>query len=86
MENVIERVRLLAAGPSIKESDIRQELISGGRVIDNKPHIDVLEVSEKQKIERILQEEKYNYTQAAKKIGISRTTLWRKLREWDRVH
>jgi PAS domain S-box-containing protein len=86
LENVIERVRLLATGPSIQESDVRQELTSGGRVIDNKPHIDVLELSEKQKIERILHEEKYNYTQAAKKIGISRTTLWRKLREWDRVH
>ena len=83
LENVIERVRLLAPGPLIEEIDVRQELISCGRVIDNVARADILGVSEKQKIERILLEEKYNYTQAAKKIGISRTTLWRKLREWD---
>jgi len=41
---------------------------------------------EGQKIERIFLEEKYKYTQSDKKLGISRTTLSRKLREWLRFH
>ena len=89
LENVIERIRLLAKGSIIEEMDVRQELASWTRFKDNESSMDMTdsaEISEKQKIERILLEEKYNYTQTAKRMGISRTTLWRKLREWDRVH
>ena len=89
LENVIERIRLLAKGLIIDEMDVRQELASWTHSNDKKSSremIDATEITEKQKIERILLEEKYNYTQTAKRIGISRTTLWRKLREWDRTH
>lgn len=40
-----------------------------------------LERVEKETIEQILEEEDFNYTRAAKRLGISRTTLWRKMRK-----
>jgi len=81
LENVIERLRLLAHGPVIDEDDVRMELANISPQIADAVDDD-LEASEKQRIEQILQEEKYNYTRAAKRAGISRSTLWRKLREW----
>lgn len=90
LENVFERILLLAQGPKIEELDVRRELDSIGQVTWNSSRFggsdhesDRLDVLERKKIEQILVEEKYNYTQAAKRIGISRTTLWRKLREWE---
>ena len=85
LENVIERVMLLAKGPLIEESDLWQDLPDGGTLIKGKLSGDRLEVMEKQKIEQILLEEKYNYTKAAKRLGVSRTTLWRKIRIWEKV-
>ena len=32
---------------------------------------------------RILQEEDYNYSRAAKRLGIHRTTLWRKMKKYQ---
>ena len=37
---------------------------------------------EKEHIERVLARHRGNATAAAKQLGISRTTLWRKLREY----
>jgi len=82
LENVIERVTLLAKGPLIEESDLWQDLPAGGTLIKSELKCDRLEVMEKQKIEQILLDEKFNYTKAAKRLGVSRTTLWRRIRDW----
>jgi len=79
---VIERVTLLAKGPLIEESDLWQDLPAGGTLIKSELKCDRLEVMEKQKIEQILLDEKFNYTKAAKRLGVSRTTLWRRIRDW----
>jgi transcriptional regulator with PAS, ATPase and Fis domain len=80
LENVIERVVLISKSGIIDEGELRREFPDYQRVEDE-DCINDLEKLEKQKIEQILLEEKYNYSQAAKKLGISRTTLWRKIRE-----
>jgi len=85
LENVIERVTLLTKGPLIEESDLWQELPDGGTLSKRELSSDRLEVMEKQKIEQILLEEKFNYTQTARRLGFSRTTLWRKIRDWENV-
>ena len=89
LENVIERIRLLCKGSIIEELDVRQEFASWAHLSDGQASMHKpgsVDVSEKQKIEQVLLEEKYNYTQTAKRMGISRTTLWRKLREWHKIH
>lgn len=77
LENVIERARLLAEGPVIEEHVVRRELPgqAPGAAGQARPAL-----AEQSNLEQILFEEKYNYTQAARRLGISRTTLWRKLR------
>lgn len=40
-----------------------------------------LEEMERSFLEQVLAEENYNYTRAAKRLGIHRTTLWRKLKK-----
>lgn len=84
LENVIERIKLLAPGPFIEEMMVRQELSACGHETSGMISPDKSGVLSRQNIEQILFEEKYNYTQAAKRLGISRTTLWRKLRQKDK--
>ncbi len=85
LRNVIERLRLLSAGPLIIVADVMQEL-----AIPEHKHKDeylsslkTSEDLEKEKIGLMLEEEKYNHTRVAKRLGISRSTLWRKLKGWN---
>lgn len=80
LENVIERVALMSKGGIIEESDFRREF-SDYELCDSKECSSKFGGLQKQKIEQVLLAEKYNYSQAAKRLGISRTTLWRKVRE-----
>ncbi|TWH45752.1 sigma 54-interacting transcriptional regulator [Sporomusa sp. KB1] len=81
LENVIERVKLLAAGPFIEEVMVRQELAAYGPVVSDTPSTAARDGVARHEIEQVLFEEKYNYTRTAQRLGISRTTLWRKLRQ-----
>ncbi|WP_434133833.1 sigma 54-interacting transcriptional regulator [Sporomusa sphaeroides] len=84
LENVIERLALLVKKQMIDEKDIGRELCDERFLLKNDSVTsgDNLNLWERQKIEQILLEERYNYTRAAKRLGVSRTTLWRKLKEW----
>ena len=83
LRNVIERLRLLSTGTMIEESDVRQELSGAAPQHERAPLAKTAEEMEKQKIMQLLEEEKYNHTRVAKKMGISRSTLWRKLKGWN---
>ena len=87
LENVIERLALLVKKQIIDEKDIGRELCDERFLLKTEPVKigDNLNLWERQKIEQILLEERYNYTRAAKRLGVSRTTLWRKLKEWDQA-
>ncbi|MDR3565177.1 MAG: sigma 54-interacting transcriptional regulator [Negativicutes bacterium] len=82
LENVIERVALLAAGPMIEEADISRELVIADKPSEQESGGDQLRVLERKQIEQVLLEEKYNYTKTAQRLGINRTTLWRKMQSW----
>lgn len=43
----------------------------------------VLQSVEEETMYRVLQEEGYNYSRAAKRLGIHRTTLWRKMKKYQ---
>jgi len=80
LANVIERVTLLAKTGTVDEGDFQREFGDSKSGLGGSA--DRLVDLERQKIEQILLEEKYNYSRAAKRLGLSRTTLWRKTSSW----
>jgi PAS domain S-box-containing protein len=80
LKNVIDRLKLLSAGPLIGEGDVRQELAGLGISEAEQIADGNAEETEKEKIIRLLKEEKFNHTKTARRLGISRSTLWRKLK------
>jgi transcriptional regulator with GAF, ATPase, and Fis domain len=85
LENVLQRLTLLAGdGPitmSVVESDkgLRQVLLEGGVAAP----VYSLEQNEREQIRRALETVGGNRTRAAKLLGISRATIFRKIKELD---
>jgi len=85
LENVIERLVVLVAERPVMASDIAEVL----SVPDKTPPVTegsfggegILPGLERQAILRALDETGGNRTEAAKRLGISKTTLWRRLKE-----
>lgn len=80
LANMMERVMLLSAGPLIT----RQDLVDAYDEDDEPcllraPSKDSLAAIEQKTLQRVLEEENFNYSRAARRLGIHRTTLWRKL-------
>ena len=77
LQNMMERLMLLADGTEITAADVRRaeeddrEELSG-----TQPHTE----EEGDVLHRILAEEHYNLSRAAKRLGIHRTTLWRRMK------
>jgi transcriptional regulator of acetoin/glycerol metabolism len=69
LENIIERAVITAKGSMIRVEEL--QLDHQGR-----------EEEEKEKIKRVLEQVGGNRSLAAKVLGIHRTTLWRKMREY----
>lgn len=87
LKNTVERLVLLAEGPVLTEAMAREILQEQGlRAPDlhtfNK---DILEEVERVLIDRVLKETGGNRSEAARKLGIGRTTLWRKLKEKEKA-
>ncbi len=95
LENIIEHSVALCEGENITLDDLPEYLVSaqGGPalfalpkaeelVIDNHAHsLLTLAELEKNYIHKALEVCRNNHTEAAKRLGISRSTLWRKLKE-----
>lgn len=83
LANTLERAMLLSNGPSITKQDILEAYdegeITGELNGDNAAEQGSLAAAEQDTLLRVLMEEKYNYSRAAARLGIHRTTLWRKL-------
>lgn len=90
LKNTINKMCLLSDGPYIEKDEIEpviKELIASSVANDptafsffNKTLVEI----ESDIIYRILVEEEYNQSKAAKRLGINRTTLWRKLKMKNR--
>jgi DNA-binding NtrC family response regulator len=86
--NAVERAAVLADGPEISHLDLpptfREVPIPLLREGDAFPYSESLSLSalEKEHIRRVLVHHAGNTTRAAKSLGISRSTLWRKMREY----
>lgn len=84
LRNMVERIMLLANGVCIDKQavllaleDDREE----GIMVEPLSAADSLETLATEKMQQVLAEEGYNYSRAAKRLGIHRTTLWRKLKK-----
>jgi len=91
LESTLAHAVILAEGDTIRMDDlpdaVRLGLGHGGRL--GLPHLresdalPTLQDMEKELIQKALDKLKGNQTEVAKTLGISRSTLWRKLKEYD---
>ncbi|MEH7436645.1 PrpR N-terminal domain-containing protein [Neobacillus drentensis] len=89
LKNIVERICIASTGPFIDMEEITEIIddlyeedtpapLKGNLLeIANK----TLEQLEKEIISRVLEEENYNQSHAAKRLGINRSTLWRKVKD-----
>ena len=84
LENVIEHSVAISVGNRITLTDlpeqIQNEIVPTGDVNYSGTN---LKDREAVHIKTLLEEQNHNYSQVAKLLGISRTTLWRKLKEYN---
>jgi DNA-binding NtrC family response regulator len=90
LENIIEHAVVLAEGGEITERDL-PDFMFRSRLLLSAPRPAALPASsavqtlaeiEKDHITQVLRLTGSNYTEASKKLGISRSTLWRKIKEY----
>jgi two-component system NtrC family response regulator len=86
LENVIERIVTLNDDVLIKPAYLPEELTGAknpaSKTMEKLPENSVLESGEKDLIFRVLKESKFNKKQAATRLGISRPTLYQKIRKY----
>lgn len=84
LANTMERAMLLSEGPVLKKNDIKEAFGEEREAAQESRGADNLAVVEADTLLRVLQEEENNYSRAAERLGIHRTTLWRKLNGMNR--
>lgn len=84
LANTMERAMLLNEGPVLKKNDIKEAFGEEREAAQESRGADNLAVVEADTLLRVLQEEENNYSRAAERLGIHRTTLWRKLNGMNR--
>jgi DNA-binding NtrC family response regulator len=91
LQNIIEHAVVLAEGTEITERDLpefmfRNRLLlsapAAQKAIGAPEHVPTLAEIEKNHIAAVLSLADFNYTETSKKLGISRSTLWRKIKEY----
>lgn len=88
LRNIVERTIVLKSGKIITYYDLKNALyppdLETSEEYDDRGSIlsESLSFNEKETIERILNECNGNKTQASKKLGIDRSTLWRKMHKY----
>jgi DNA-binding NtrC family response regulator len=91
LENMIERAIALMKGKHIQAEDLPEELWSQRALIqeickkiqDPKPLSQAVNLFEKEYIQKVLERTKGKKGQAAEILGISRKTLWEKIKELE---
>lgn len=88
LQNAVERAATLAEGPIIRPFDLPPEIAEGGLPlltegkVESFPDDLTLEELEMRYIQRVLDKLGGNMTHAARSLGISRSTLWRKVNKY----
>jgi transcriptional regulator with PAS, ATPase and Fis domain len=78
LENIIEHAMVFCTGDTLSASHLQKEIYRNANIEVMTKEEKPLEAIEREVILTILNETNWNYTKTALKLGISRTTLWRK--------
>lgn len=76
LENAIERAVNLACGPVLSEADLPASVTLQAQTRSRSVATD-----ERERLLSALEQSRWNQSRAASRLGMSRTTLWRKMRE-----
>jgi two-component system response regulator HydG len=79
LENSIEHAVVLAKGDQIELSDLPTAILEA-RPCESDPSLTIVE-TEKRVIRKALEDNDWNKAEAARKLGISRSTLYEKLKK-----
>ena len=82
LENIIERAVALSEKEEIDIRDLPPDLIAFEVKTEEPPKTSPLEEQEKNYIKKVLEQTGYNKYKTAKILGLSRTTLWRKMKKY----
>lgn len=81
LQNVLEYAFLLGEGPNLSEGELPEEVRSSGQVDGQSSLSSTSLPAEARRIVRALERSAGNRGQAAQSLGISRSTLWRRMRD-----
>ncbi|MBR7554393.1 PrpR N-terminal domain-containing protein [Allobacillus sp. GCM10007491] len=84
LRSVVKQLSCLTRGYYIDVSDVKKVMNKDNLANESVESLTIngtLKEMEKQIIQQVLMEENQNQTKAAKRLGINRSTLWRKLRD-----
>jgi two-component system response regulator HydG len=76
LENAIERAVNLACGPVLSEADLPASV-----TLQAQTRARAVTADERERLLTALEQSRWNQSRAASRLGMSRTTLWRKMRE-----
>jgi two-component system response regulator HydG len=82
LEHALERMVILGEGDTITIDDLPSRIANRGEAELAAPSRGSLADTEKAHIREMLERHGWNYSRTADALGISRTTLWRKLKEY----
>lgn len=83
LENIIQRSLIIAQGSILHKQNLPEELTDKKSINKSQNLSDSLAEIERKKIENALKECNGHLTRTAKKLGISRTSLWRKINKFN---
>ena len=81
LEHAVERMLILSNGPSVAREDLPPEMLGTPAAPAGKIAGESLDSMERRHILQVLDECGQNQAEAAKRLGIGRNTLWRKLKD-----
>lgn len=88
---MVERMCVFTSGPFIELKEVLPFLEEMDLKANHQPHVQGIDIAgktleqlEKEIISKVLEEEHYNQTSVAKRLGINRSTLWRKIKEIEK--
>jgi transcriptional regulator with PAS, ATPase and Fis domain len=83
LENIIEHASVCCQGDTIQVEHLPNDIIGHRDIVDKaSKSTGSLKIMERELMLKVLDQSGWNYKEAAKILGLSRTTLWRKLREF----
>jgi transcriptional regulator with PAS, ATPase and Fis domain len=83
LENIIEHAMVFCTGEVLEASHLHKEIHQNDLIVKEMIKAErPLDMIQKEMILKTLKDTNWNYKEAGLKLGISRTTLWRKIKEY----